>query len=109
MNIEKYIDSAQEYCYKNDYAFLCKSNDICYISEYDLKQLSDLSDNGIDKSDKELINENYAHNYQTIRNEIKSFLDDNEDCPYGIDELTVFIYEKAEWADISTYLMELDW
>lgn len=109
MNIEKYLNNSNGYCYKNDDAFLNKCDDICYIGEYDLSELNKLCEEKEDMSDEELIANGYAHNYNSLRNELQEFLNNNLDCPYPLDVLTEFVYEKAEWASISTYIEELDW
>lgn len=109
MNINYYLNNIDGYCYKNDDAYLNKTEEICYIGENDLLDLSELCNENDDLTNEELIANGYAHNYNSLRNEIKEFLNDNKDCPYTLNELTDFIYEKAEWASISTYLTELDW
>lgn len=117
-NIEKYLNASSDtfspygngIVYKNDDAFKAENDDICYISEYALDDLNDLLDEGKDLTDAELIEQGYAESYNSIVKQIKQsdICNINSVCDKTIHEIAEYIYNNADWAYISTYILEYE-
>lgn len=109
-NIEKYLNASSDQfsSYKNDDAFKAENDDICYISEYALEDLEDLLDEGKDLTDAELIEQGYAESYNSIVKQIKQsdICNINSVCDKTIHEIAEYLYQNADWAYISTYILE---
>lgn len=112
-NIEKYINLAScdnspyrnGWTYKNEEAFYSKSEDICYIGEYDLEDLEKMLAKGMDLTDEELIEKEYADNYNSI---VRKIVETRFDCKMSAEEIAMHIFQKAGWACISTYILEFE-
>lgn len=107
-NIEKYLnasDISSPYgngvVYKNDDAFRAENDDICYISEYGLKDIEDLFIEGKDLTDNELIKQGYADSYNSI---IRQIIDAELESNLTPHEIAEDLYYNADWAYISTYI-----
>lgn len=81
-NIDKYLNNltASPYgegmCYRNDDAYNTKSNDICYISEYMIEEMQELSENPhVDLSDK-TIRQHYGWTYKKLKQEVNDYFKD---------------------------------
>ena len=113
-NIEKYFKLASDcnspygngLTYKNDDAFAHHNDEICYISENALDDLEEMIENDFDLNDEELIKQGYAESYNSIiKQVIDAELEYGDMTPHDIAE---FLYQNADWAYISTYILEFD-
>lgn len=111
-NIEKYLrasgDQFSPYgngvIYKNDDAFKAENDEICYISEGGLDDIEDLFIEGKDLTDNELIEQGIAESYSSI---IKQIIDAEFECNLTPHEIAEYLYYNADWAYISTYIMQI--
>ena len=111
-NIEKYLNASSDQfspygngvVYKNDDAFKAENDEICYISEGGLDDLEDLFIDGQDLTDNELIEQGYAESYNSI---IRQIIDAELESNLTPHEIAEDLYYNADWAYISTYIMEL--
>lgn len=112
-NIEKYLSASSNQfstygngvVYKNDDAFKAENDEICYISEGGLDDLEDLFIEGKDLTDNELVEQGLAESYNSI---IKQIIDAELESNLTPHEIAEDLYYNADWAYISTYIMELN-
>lgn len=117
-NIEKYLNASSDtfspygngIVYKNDDAFKAENDEICYISEDALNDLEDLLNEDKDLTDAELIEQGYAESYNSIVKQIKQsdICNINSVCNKTIHEIAEYIYSIADWAYITTYILEYE-
>lgn len=114
-NIEKYLKLASDcnspygngLTYKNDDAFAHHNDEICYISENALDDLEEMFENGYDLTDAQLIEQGYAESYNSIIKQVVD-ADLDEKTDNAVHDIAEYIYQNADWAYISTYILEFD-
>lgn len=87
--------------FKDEEAFNNKKG-ICYISEYQLRDLEDFKDKGMDLTDEQIIDNYLGETYDTIVEQCEVYYEDaDEESPEVLAEI---VFDIAEWATIATEL-----
>lgn len=101
--------------YKNEKAFEEKTDQVCYISEYGLR---DLEEADHEMTDEEIISKGIGESYWSIleqcQEKIEEMKEDAEEFEelYGelnAEHLAQMAFEICDWQYVSTYLAEIDY
>ena len=83
---------------------------VCYVSEYGLSDLEEYRERGKDLSDDEIVAKGIGSTYDSIIEECEERwgeLNDAQGEVYDLDQYAEFVFDKADWAYVSTIIDQM--